>query len=102
MANRRAMKLFAVAVLAGTSTAHADTTTQATARSYGYGGVQPRVDWSGKIDIYAIKPRELANGRAAPGNTVGKQPMAERGPSETPEQAALLTASLAYQAVAAE
>src|SRR6188768_815667 len=51
MANRGAMKLFAVAVLASTSTAHAGTTS-----------------WASYIDK-SIKPRQLANGRAAPGNT---------------------------------
>ena len=104
MANRRAMKLFAVAILAGTSTAYAETETQSI-RSYGYGAPQPRVDWSGKIDIMAIKPRVLANGRAAPGNTPGKKAYGMADVDEvapTAEQQNLLTASLAYQAALEE
>jgi uncharacterized protein YecT (DUF1311 family) len=86
------MKLFAVAVLASASSAQA-------------GNAARTVDWNGFIDPTAIKPRELANGRPAGGNTVGKTP----GPAAsddfdraTPEQERLLTASLAYQAAVKE
>jgi hypothetical protein len=84
------MKLFAVAVLASTSSAQA--------------GTRP-VDWGGYIDVTAIKPRELASGRPAGGNTVGKTPpRADRDDVDrpTPEQERLLTASLAYQAAQKE
>jgi hypothetical protein len=97
MANRRAMKLFAVAILAGSSTAYADTAKQVT------GAVRaspaPRIDWRGSIDITAMKPRLLANGRAACGNTGGKSQYgcAAMEPEATTEQRALLAASIAYQ-----
>ncbi|HEY5923278.1 MAG TPA: hypothetical protein VIV11_16475 [Kofleriaceae bacterium] len=89
------MKLFAVAVLAGASNAHADTATQAMRAQADEVDPNGYVDWSGKIEIMAIKPRRLANGSPAAGNIDGKQP----GPSviET-TQTALAAASLAYQA----
>jgi hypothetical protein len=99
MANRRAMKLFAVAILAGSSSASADTVTQVTR------GASPATraasgDWRGTIDIAAIKPRELANGRAACGNTGGKSSYDCKSMADdsTAEQRALLAASIDYQA----
>jgi hypothetical protein len=84
MANRRAMKLFAVAVVAGASTAHAGTPTAT------------RVDWSGRIDITAIQPRVLADGTPAAGNSVGKPSSVDLTRME------LARASLAYQAASSE
>jgi hypothetical protein len=101
MANRRAMKLFAVAMLAGASTAHADTTTQAAQGYGGYGSAKPRTDWSGKLDVASLTPRRLVDGRPACGNTGGK-PASKvdcvSAEALTAEQHGLLTASLAYQA----
>jgi len=105
MANRRAMKLFAVAVLAGASTAQAGTTTQSQAARAST-SARSGVDWSGYIDVTAIKPRELANGRPAAGNTTTKPVMRTADELEldtpTPEQQRLLAASLAYQAAQKE
>lgn len=73
MANRRAMKLFAVALLAGASPAAADTATQAT-QAVGASRAPTRIDWRTELQSSASKitPRLLANGRAACGNTDGK------------------------------
>lgn len=105
MANRRAMKLFAVAMLAGASTAHAETATQPTRVAGATALARSGVDWNGKLDVTALQPRLLANGRAACGNTASKQgygmPAADDG-CGTAEQKALLTASLAYQSARAQ
>jgi hypothetical protein len=102
MANRRAMKLFAVTVLAGAAPAYADTATQVTRAQGRNGSVKPGVDWSGNIDIVALSPRRLVNGSPACGNTGGKQsygaePCVTADPLTTQQQA-LLAASLIYQA----
>jgi len=114
MANRRAMKLFAVTILAGASSASANTVKQPKAPTPAR--TIAVVDWDAKIDITAIKPRVLASGRAACGNVVGGPSKGGGGSymkrcddgefaeaelakiMETPEQRALLAASLAYQA----
>ena len=83
MANRRAMKLFAVTILAGTSTAQA--------------GVAARgqVAEADRINLTAIHPRQLANGRPAAGNCDGK--CAEPKYTFTEPARALLQASNEYQ-----
>jgi hypothetical protein len=88
--NQRTIKLFTVVALAGASTAEAGprvakheaappakqerVAREVTPRTE----AQPaRVDWSSYFDIKAmaaIKPRTLANGRPACGNTGGKAP----------------------------
>ena len=86
MPHQRAMKLFAVALLAGAAPAYADTATQVTRGTRVASAAD--VDWRGPIDIREIKPRELANGGAAPGRTA----------EPTAEQQALFVASLEYRA----
>jgi hypothetical protein len=70
MANRRTMKLFAVAVLAGAAPAYAGNPTQSNAVAQ-----SSRVEWRSRFNeqaIASITPRMLANGRVACGNTGGK------------------------------
>jgi hypothetical protein len=94
MANRRVMKLFAVAMVASTAPAAADTTTQAVQSNQ---STARKIDWQSQLQVAKITPRLLANGRAACGNTGGKVDeypcervlsVAERG---------LLAAARAYQ-----
>jgi hypothetical protein len=131
------MKLFAVAVLASASSAQAETTFA----SYVDKTIKPRqlangraapgntgggktkgggdkesmltddepvvakrmgVDWNGKIEVTAIKPRVLADGRPAAGNSVGKPLPSQVREDIDQKREALLTASLAYQAVNSE
>ncbi|HEY5951347.1 MAG TPA: hypothetical protein VIV40_37900 [Kofleriaceae bacterium] len=97
------MKLFAVAILASAPTASAGTRTQASQPARGSAAkAATAIDWSSYIDIAAIKPRELANGRAAVGNTGGKPMPSFVDVEPTPEQQALLAASLAYEAAQRE
>ena len=77
MANRRAMKLFAVAILGAASSAQAE-------------------NWSGYVDT-TIKPRQLADGRPAAGNTVGKTPPRDEG-DDRAEQQSLADALAAFEA----
>jgi hypothetical protein len=111
---KRAMKLFAVTILAGAAcaprSASAGTLKQPKPPTQtaveGFSGI----DWDGKIDITAMKPRLLANGSAACGNVVGGASKGGGGykamacedeqdfiTADTAEQRALLAASLAYQ-----
>jgi hypothetical protein len=93
MANRRAMKLFAATLLAGAAPAAADPAPRVTHAVPG-----PRVmgiDWKGNIDIVAIKPVELANGRAAMGNVRRRPGLRDLAISRTRQQ--LEDASRAYQ-----
>jgi hypothetical protein len=86
------MKLFAATLLASAAPAAADTTTQATQATAPIIGI----DWSGNIDIHAIKPRELTNGRAAPGNVPRRPSPQDLAIAHTRSE--LADASAAYQA----
>jgi hypothetical protein len=85
------MKLFAATLLAGAAPAAANTATQAAPAPPIMG-----IDWSGTIDIMAIKPRELPNGRAAPGNVPRRPSPQDLALANT--RSVLEDASRAYQA----
>ncbi|HEY5923277.1 MAG TPA: hypothetical protein VIV11_16470 [Kofleriaceae bacterium] len=80
------MKLFAVAILAGVSTAHADNRA-----SPGRG--------DSRIEVTTITPRQLVNGRAACGNTGGKGGATTKCVELlTLDERSLVEASLAHRA----
>ncbi|HEY5923276.1 MAG TPA: hypothetical protein VIV11_16465 [Kofleriaceae bacterium] len=94
------MKLFAVVLLAGASQAQAEAPEARRSENQDKLDAARHVSWNAKIDIMAIKPRRLENGRPAPGNSMSK-PL----PRSAKQERAILTtraelayASLAYQA----
>lgn len=99
MANRRAMKLFAVALLAGAAPAYADNATQAS-RTAQTAAANQRIQWRSQLNaraIASITPRMLATGSPAAGNTVGKPMSDESYEGElTNLEHALLAAKRAY------
>lgn len=102
MANRRGMKLFAVAVLASASSAQAGTEAQSTQAARASTPANSGIDWNGTIEVTAIRPRVLADGRPAAGNSVGKPLEQEAREDIDRTREVLLTASLAYQAAEQE
>ncbi|HEY5923279.1 MAG TPA: hypothetical protein VIV11_16480 [Kofleriaceae bacterium] len=102
MANRRAMKLFAVTMLAGTHAAYASPATQVATQGTARAQEQTteKVDWASYLDgslTASFTPRVLRSGRPAAGNTIGKTPPPDEEDARA-EQESLADALAVFEA----